>query len=95
MARVIRTVRAKADLKRIWIHVSSDSESAADPLVRSIDAACDRLAAFPELGPSRDDIRLGLRHLSVDQYLVFYRINGADVRIVRVLHGRRDLGGLL
>jgi hypothetical protein len=42
-------------------------------------------------GAERSDILPGIRHKVTGQYVVFYRVEGADVVILRVLHGRRDL----
>lgn len=33
----------------------------------------------------------GLRHVVVGEFLTFYRLEGEDVVILRVLHGRRDI----
>jgi toxin ParE1/3/4 len=39
----------------------------------------------------RDDIRVGLRSLSANSQIVFYRVKGDRPEIVRVLDGRRDI----
>ena len=41
---------------------------------------------------ARDDLRPGIRAFPVGDYLILYR--GADVAIVRVVHGSRDLAAL-
>jgi toxin ParE1/3/4 len=41
-------------------------------------------------------IEPGIRFITVDPYIVFYRIGAADVVVLRILHSRRDaLGELL
>ena len=45
----------------------------------------------PELGRIRDEIRIDLRSIHHEAHIVFYRILKDRVRIVRVLHGSRDL----
>ena len=47
------------------------------------------------MGPARDDIRPGLRYLVSGSYLLLYRIVGDDIEVVRAVHGRRDLYGLI
>lgn len=89
--RLIRTRRARQDLIDIWRYAAKDDPAAADGLLDRIDAACQALLDFPELGPTRDDIRPGLRYRVVGSYLVLYRIADTDIEIVRVLHGARDL----
>ena len=94
MARVRRTRRARRDLIDIWRHVAGGDERAADRLLDDIDARCRELAEHPRLGPRREDVRPGLRHLVVEPYVVLDRVAGDGVEIVRVVHGRRDLQGL-
>jgi toxin ParE1/3/4 len=52
-----------------------------------------QLARHPHSGPSRDDLGTGIRCLVIGQYLVFYRIGPDEVTILRVLHGKREIGG--
>ncbi len=49
----------------------------------------------PELGRIRSEIRDGLRSIPKDEHIVFYRILSDHIRIVRVLHGSRDLPNFL
>ena len=53
------------------------------------------LAEYPQLGRRRDDWRPGLRSFTAGNYVILYRIDGEDVLIVHLLHGRRDIEGLL
>ena len=53
------------------------------------------LVDHPKIGAVRDDIRPGLRYLVSGSYLLLYRlVSDAEVEIVRVVHGHRDLFGL-
>lgn len=94
MGRVFRTRRARQDLVEIWSYVARDDIQVADRLLDRLDGSCARLAENPETGAARDDIRPGLRHAVVGQYLILYRIVEGGVEIVRVVHGRRDLFNL-
>ncbi len=49
----------------------------------------------PELGRTRTEIKKGLRSIPKDEHIVFYRILSDHIRIVRVLHGSRDLPNFL
>jgi toxin ParE1/3/4 len=51
-----------------------------------------RLVLNPELGKERKEIRAHLRSFPKGEHVVFYRIMENYIRIVRVLHGSRDLG---
>ena len=94
MPRFVRTRRARLDLIEIWQHIAADDPEAADRLLDEIDAECALLAEHPQIGPSREDIRPGLRYFVVREYVIFYRAMENGVEIVRTVHGRRDLLGL-
>ncbi|WP_330998550.1 type II toxin-antitoxin system RelE/ParE family toxin [Ollibium composti] len=49
------------------------------------------LATQPLSGVARDDLGREIRQVVVGNYLLLYRVEGDDILIPRVLHGRRDL----
>ncbi len=88
---------AEADLESIWLYVARESGSAevADRLLDSITARFLLLARNSHMGRRRDDdLRPGLRSFAVGSYVIFYRVDGPDVLILRVLWGGRDLPAL-
>ena len=95
MARVFFTRAARDDLIDIWTHIAEDDPAAADRVLDRLDKVASHLADNPQMGPARDDIRPGLRYLVSGSYLLLYRIDGDDIEIVRAVHGRRDLYGLI
>ena len=66
-----------------------------DVATRLIDAITSRfylLSSFPYIGRARDeDFGVGSRSTSVGEYVIVYCVDGQDVCILRVVHGRRDL----
>ena len=46
---------------------------------------------FPNMGRSYPRLKLGLRGVPLDGYIVFYRVLDDGVEIVRVVSGRQDL----
>jgi len=60
-------------------------------LLKAIEARCPALARMPESGRSRESFSPGLRTGLVKGYLAFYRIEGDDIQILRILHGRREI----
>jgi toxin ParE1/3/4 len=44
----------------------------------------------PHLGLAREDLRPGLRALSVEHHVLYYRIIDGTIEIVRILHERAD-----
>ncbi|HHZ83589.1 MAG TPA: hypothetical protein EYN60_06230, partial [Nitrospirales bacterium] len=51
----------------------------------------DRLIENPKFGKAREEIRAELRSLVWEQHVVFYRMIEDHIRIVRILHGSRDV----
>jgi toxin ParE1/3/4 len=89
--------QAEADLDDIWLYVAKESGS-MDVATRLIDAITGRfffLAGFPYVGRARDeDFGTGSRSAPVGEYVIVYCVEGQDVLILRVVHGRRDLEAL-
>jgi len=53
------------------------------------------LSGFPRIGRSRDsDFGPGYRSLAVGEYVIIYRVEEDEARILRVVHGRRGLDAL-
>ena len=90
MARVLRTHRAQLDLEEILDDLDAKSPKAAERLADEVDARCRALANFPEMGRARGEIWPDLRSTVVRHYVLFYRLAGDDVEVLRILHGRRD-----
>lgn len=45
------------------------------------------------LGKACPDIAEGARVLGEGEYLIYYRVAGGDIVILRVLHGQRSISG--
>jgi len=88
---VRRTAQADEDLIAIWQYIARDNAVAADRVLDAIEARWRQLAHHPFSGIARDDIGTGIRHLTVGRYLILYRVREA-IEILRVLHGKRNLG---
>jgi toxin ParE1/3/4 len=89
---------AESELDDIWyfVAIQSGSVDIADRLIDSITERFVLLARYPQIGRTRDhDLRAGLRSFSVGEYVIFYRIEGADVLILHVMWGSRDIESLL
>ncbi len=100
--RIVRRDRARADILDIFEHIFGNDEDAADRWLDAVNETIDRvIAKNPRIGVKRDYGRpalVGFRMLAVGNfpnYLVFYRIDGTVIRIVRVLHGARDIPNVL
>lgn len=87
---------AATDLDDIWFHIASGSGSTepADRFIDSVTARFCLLADHPRIGRQRPDLRARLRSYPAGDYVIFYRLDGPDVVILRVLHSRRDIRAL-
>lgn len=79
----------------IWLHIATDDPVAATRMVERLAAGVARLADFPESGRARPEMGAGARSVVVGRYLVLYRVVGEHVDIVRIIHGAREITGLL
>ena len=99
--RLIWSNQARADLLNIYVLIGLEQPAAAERYFDRIEEKARLLQSQPRMGVRRPDIRPTLRMLVEAPYLLLYRTEpdtdeGAitAVEIVRVLDGRRDMGGL-
>jgi toxin ParE1/3/4 len=89
---IVWSPEAEADLTDIWsYYAEAAGRRAADTIIRAIGEACQMLEEHPLAGPTRDEIRPGLRSALASPYVVFYQVIGEAAQIVRILDGRRDV----
>jgi toxin ParE1/3/4 len=89
---------AKADLKDIWryIYTESGSEKTANRLLDKLGQTIASFQMTPNMGRSRsDDMGGDLRSFPCGNYVIFYRIDKGVVRVIRILHGSRDIPAIL
>jgi toxin ParE1/3/4 len=93
--REIRLAKsAQLDLLDIWLDAAAQGTEIADRRIDEITSVYENLAAFPEMGRSRDELFPGYRSFPRGQYLIFYRLISEGVEIIRVIHGARNLDEL-
>jgi len=89
------TPRAKADLRSIWSYIAYDNVGAADRVEAAIYDACAFLAMALLRGHSRQDLtKLPVRFWTVvryPKYVIVYDPADRPLKIVRILHGARDI----
>lgn len=88
------------DLELIWTYIAQDNRQAADDVIQAAYRLCVILGDHPELGRIRQfspAALAGMRSFVITDcpnYVIFYRVKGKAVEIVRVLHGARDIDSL-
>ena len=95
VAHLIILPAARADLIEIGDFIAQDDPRRAASFVAEIEGRMREAAEQPMSFPVRDDLHEGLRAARHGRYLIFFVEAGDEVRVVRVLHGARDLPSLL
>jgi toxin ParE1/3/4 len=97
MSELHLSPEAEAELDGIWIHIARES-GGTEVATRVVERITERfwlLGRFPYIGRRRDeDLRRGLRSVTVDDYVIIHRIEDEAVLILHVVHGSRDLAAL-
>lgn len=93
MSKICRfTVPASRDLEEIVDYVAEQANvDVAEALLKKVNGRCQQLLQFPGLGRKRDNLYSGIRSLSVESYLIFYREIEEGIEILRIVSGYRDL----
>lgn len=94
--RLVVTPEARQDLQDIKTYISQFNPNAAAGVLKAIRGRSRGLTRFPEACPI---VRKGreeavIRRAVSGSYLVFYIVFGDEVRVLRVVHGARDISTL-
>jgi toxin ParE1/3/4 len=100
--KVVFQPRAREDvLRQVDYLLEAFAYDAAERFPVAVEEACARLVEYPESGSPRESLAeqlTGLRAWPVpgfEDIRLYYLVRGGVLRVVRVLHGRRDLGSIL
>lgn len=84
---------AQADLLDIAVFIAQNNPARALTFVDELESKCDALGGAPGIGTLRPELGEGICMLPHGRYLIFYRAVNQDLRIERIMHGARDIGG--
>jgi toxin ParE1/3/4 len=96
--KVVLSPAAQRELVAAAAWIARDSPAAARGLIAATGRARRLIEEQPQIGRVRTDLTpLPVRFLPVPgfPYVVVYRSDGGTIRIIRVVHGRRDLAAAL
>ncbi|QQV03479.1 MULTISPECIES: type II toxin-antitoxin system RelE/ParE family toxin [Chryseobacterium] len=83
---------ADKDLEDIFDYTFEDfGFNQAEKYLLEIEEIFQNLILNPQLGKKRSEIKQDLYSFPKDNHIIFYRILDNHIRIVRVLHGSRDV----
>jgi len=89
--------KALEDIEEIVSFIAQDSTKAAKNFRDTLEQTCVLLAEMPDMGMARDFKNPTLTNIRLwplkrfEKYLIFYRVQGNTLNIIRVVHGVRDL----
>lgn len=97
--RVVQTPESLADIAlQADYYAQRENVALAQRFIEAIKTTVRLLASHPWLGkethydhPKLADIRFFLVRKPFDKHLIFYRVSGSTLDIIRVIHGLRDL----
>lgn len=100
MAKINFTPNALEDMCEIKLYITNElcSEQSAQKVIDKIANRIEQLSVFPEsvsLLSSIVKIEAPYRFLVCSNYIAFYKIDGDEVNIIRVLYGRRNFMQIL
>ena len=84
---------AEEDLLEIAEFIAQDNHARALTFVDELESKCEQWGRSPGIGTSRPELGDGVRMLPHGRYLIFYREVNQGLRIERIMHGARDIGG--
>jgi toxin ParE1/3/4 len=95
--------RAQDDILRQfrWYLVDQDAPDAAFRFVEAVEASVEQLLRMPNMGAPRELRNPALKGLRLwpvkdfDEFFIFYVVAGDTVRVIRILHGKRDVDRIL
>jgi len=83
--------RAAADVQEIWGYTADRwGKAQAEIYLGLIESAVEAISSDPKLGRPCNEIRRGYRKYLVGSHILYYRLKGSTVFVVRVLHQRMD-----
>jgi toxin ParE1/3/4 len=94
VSRYVINILASRDLNEIADRFAETNLEAGEQFFSDFNRKCKQLVAFPNSGKSYAEIRSDLRGLSLDGYILFYRILEDGIEILRVVSGRRNFPSL-
>ncbi len=89
------STEARKDLEDIWDYIEADlsNPAAAQRMINRIMDDVDKLETFSSLGAPLSfiiDSDTDYRYLVTGNYMTFYRVQGTDIYVDRILYARRD-----
>ena len=90
--RYVLSAEADQDIEDIFDYTQKEfGQDQAIKYISEFEELFAQLNDNPKMGKARDEIKPGLRSFPKASHVVFYRMLTNNIRIVRILHGSRDI----
>ena len=94
--KVVFSRKARQDLAEIARYLANQNPTRARSYVEELRSACLEIEDTPHGFELVEQSELsGIRRRVFAPYLIFYRVDGSQVRLIRILHGARDYTPIL
>lgn len=91
MSQVILSPKAKADLSDIWDYTLAEwGIEQAEKYVRELWTAMQDQAIDASTSADISDVRKGYRKVRSGSHVIFFKLTGDGIDVVRILHQRMD-----
>ncbi|OYD98927.1 plasmid stabilization protein [Nostoc sp. 'Peltigera membranacea cyanobiont' 213] len=94
MSRYVINILASRDINEIADYFAETNVEAGERFFSEFNRKCQQLVAFPNSGKSYGKIRPDLRGISLQGYIIFYRVLDDGIEILRIVSGRRNFPSL-
>jgi toxin ParE1/3/4 len=94
MSRCSIAPSAIQDLDDISDYFLERNIQAGEQLLQEFTKKCRNLVTFPMMGKSYSQVRADLRGITLQGYIILYRLIDDGLEIVRVVNARQDLESL-
>lgn len=90
MIKLAYTPQSRNDLTDIGLYIARDNPARAISFVQELRTQCRKIVQSPHSYRSRPELGKGIRSCAYGNYVIFFKIDDAVLRIIRVLHGAMD-----
>jgi toxin ParE1/3/4 len=94
VSRLIISPLAERDIEDIGDYIAEDNPDRAVSFIVEIHGQCQKIALSPQNYRLRPELGSNIRSCVLGNYVIFFTHFEEIVRILRILHGARNLSGL-
>ncbi len=94
MAQALFTPTANDDALEAWAYIARFTDARADSFLDLLKEKCQNLAETPRMGRARPEFGAEVRSFPFGNFVIYYRLAGENIEVLRVVRAARDLEAL-